>query len=143
MADSALITWSSVVVILQTRTSARLVENNLNLITTLCHIVCFSLGKIGPYLWCSDLIKLNCLNSSAQRFGGKDFKYISVVSCQKGPTRHAYAWQIGPFWQDTLDLCPAMFFYLGQAAESTGDVKRRGIVSYSIDLIPLASLEPD
>ena len=27
----------------------------------------------------------------------------SRVSCQKGPTRHAYAWQIGPFWQDTLD----------------------------------------
>ena len=24
------------------------------------------------------------------------------VSCQKGPTRHAYAWQIGLFWQDTL-----------------------------------------
>ena len=23
----------------------------------------------------------------------------------KGPTRHAYAWQIGPFWQDTLDIC--------------------------------------
>ena len=29
---------------------------------------------------------------------------ISMVSCQKGPTRHAYAWQIGPFWQDTLDM---------------------------------------
>ena len=29
----------------------------------------------------------------------------SMVSCQKGPTRHAYAWQIGPFWQDTLELC--------------------------------------
>ena len=28
---------------------------------------------------------------------------MSMVSCQKGPTRHAYAWQIGPFWQDTLD----------------------------------------
>ena len=28
---------------------------------------------------------------------------ITRVSCQKGPTRHAYAWQIGPFWQDTLD----------------------------------------
>ena len=28
---------------------------------------------------------------------------ISMVSCQKGPTRHAYAWQI-PFWQDTLDI---------------------------------------
>ena len=27
-----------------------------------------------------------------------------MVSCQEGPTRHAYAWQIGPFWQDTLDL---------------------------------------
>ena len=22
----------------------------------------------------------------------------------KGPTCHAYAWQIGPFWQDTLDM---------------------------------------
>ena len=29
-------------------------------------------------------------------------KELSMVSCQKGPTRHAYAWQIGPFWQDTL-----------------------------------------
>ena len=29
----------------------------------------------------------------------------SMVSCQKGPTCHAYAWQIGPFWQDTLDIC--------------------------------------
>ena len=28
----------------------------------------------------------------------------SRVSCQKGPTRHAYAWQIGAFWQDTLDI---------------------------------------
>ena len=28
----------------------------------------------------------------------------SRVSCQKGPTCHAYAWQIGPFWQDTLDM---------------------------------------
>ena len=25
------------------------------------------------------------------------------VSCRKGPTRHAYAWQIGPLWQYTLD----------------------------------------
>ena len=29
---------------------------------------------------------------------------ISMASCQKGPTRHAYAWQIGPFWQDTIDI---------------------------------------
>ena len=27
-----------------------------------------------------------------------------MVSCQKGPTRHAYAWQMGPFWQDTLEF---------------------------------------
>ena len=27
-----------------------------------------------------------------------------MVFSQKGPTRHAYAWQIGPFWQDTLDM---------------------------------------
>ena len=30
--------------------------------------------------------------------------HISMVSCQKGPTRHAYTWQIGPFWQDTIDM---------------------------------------
>ena len=29
---------------------------------------------------------------------------ILRVSCQKGPSRHAYAWQIGPIWQETLDL---------------------------------------
>ena len=27
------------------------------------------------------------------------------MSCQKGPTHHACAWQIGPFWQDTLGIC--------------------------------------
>ena len=31
-------------------------------------------------------------------------QHISMVSCRKGPTRHAYAWQIGPFWQDALDI---------------------------------------
>ena len=30
--------------------------------------------------------------------------FKSMVSCQKGPTRHAYAWQIGTFWQDTLQI---------------------------------------
>ena len=30
--------------------------------------------------------------------------HISRVSCEKGPSRHAYAWQIGPFWQDTLEI---------------------------------------
>ena len=27
-----------------------------------------------------------------------------ILQNKKGPTRHAYAWQIGPFWQDTLDI---------------------------------------
>ena len=31
--------------------------------------------------------------------------FEGMVSCQKGPTHHAYAWQIRPFRQDTLDLC--------------------------------------
>ena len=35
----------------------------------------------------------------------ENYSHNSRVSCQKGPTRHAYAWQIGPFWQDTLELC--------------------------------------
>ena len=30
--------------------------------------------------------------------------YNSMVSCQKGPSHHAYAWQIEPFWQDTIEL---------------------------------------
>ena len=30
-----------------------------------------------------------------------------MVSYQKGPTRHAYAWQIEPFWQDTLEIVAA------------------------------------
>ena len=30
-----------------------------------------------------------------------------MVSCQKGPTGHAYAWPIGPFWQDTLKIWQA------------------------------------
>ena len=28
---------------------------------------------------------------------------LKMVSCKKGPTRHAYTWLIGPFWQDTLE----------------------------------------
>ena len=34
----------------------------------------------------------------------KSTHYESMVSCQKGPTRHAYTWQIGPFWQETLGM---------------------------------------
>ena len=37
---------------------------------------------------------------------------ISMVSCQKGPTRHAYAWQMGPFWHDTLDMWITLYIYM-------------------------------
>ena len=49
----------------------------------------------------------NNLNN-AQTFQIKVLEFnwwcIWRVSCQKGPTCHADAWQIGPFWQDTRDL---------------------------------------
>ena len=34
---------------------------------------------------------------------GNDHK-DTLGSVDKTDTRHAYAWQIGPFWQDTLDM---------------------------------------
>ena len=37
-----------------------------------------------------------------------------MVSYQKGPTCHAYAWKIGPFWQDTIDIA----FFLLYAVDS-------------------------
>ena len=42
-------------------------------------------------------------------------EFLSRVSCQKGPTRHVYAWQIGPFWQDTPDA----FFDAGRKCENS------------------------
>ena len=44
------------------------------------------------------------VQSNEKSYCPYDVILISRVSCQKGPTRHAYAWQIGPFWQDTLDI---------------------------------------
>ena len=38
----------------------------------------------------------------------------SRVSCQKGPICHAQAWQVGPFWQDTLGLYPTGFVWILQ-----------------------------
>ena len=47
-----------------------------------------------------------CMNPLHQQwnYNHLGISHISRVSCQKGPTRHAYAWQIGPFWQDILDM---------------------------------------
>ena len=63
----------------------------------------------GAYLAKSDIASVNHFSKDTYRMqNGRNIQglsYISIVSCQKGPTRHAYAWQIGPFWQDTLDIC--------------------------------------
>ena len=45
--------------------------------------------------WLSGIYELSTLEESSHK---------SMVSCEKGPTRHAYAWQIGSFWQDTLEM---------------------------------------
>ena len=55
---------------------------------------------VGPMkldIWDDDMIRIKFVDPQLL------IPHISMVSCQKGPTRHAYAWQIGPFWQDTLD----------------------------------------
>ena len=51
---------------------------------------------------------------------------ISMVSCQKDPARHAYAWQIGPYWQDTLDMYPHP------------DEKQHWVFSIAVNLLPKA-----
>ena len=49
-----------------------------------------------------DLSSMGCMALASGQFQ-RSAQYITMVSCQKGPTRHAYTWQIGPFWQDTLN----------------------------------------
>ena len=58
-------------------------------------------------------------NHPIQQHGHTNFWYVcllervyfsyTTVSCQKGPTRHAYAWQIGPFWQYTMEYISTMY----------------------------------
>ena len=59
------------------------------------------------YWYCSRTWKQNFHWWSFHNFNWtKKIKHIHIsrVSCKKGPTCHAYAWQIGHFWQDTLDI---------------------------------------
>ena len=56
---------------------------------------------IGAFCWCS-ISQYRCIIHEV--YLCTCIHMTSRVSCQKGPTRHAYAWQIGPFWQDTLDV---------------------------------------
>ena len=54
-------------------------------------------AQLKPHLWHTTNITLSHSNVQLHH-------KTSRVSWQKGPTRHAYAWQIGHFWQDTLDI---------------------------------------
>ena len=48
-------------------------------------------SDIGIVPW-----RMNVLNGCTSR------RLIDGILPKNGPIRHAYAWQIGPFWQDTL-----------------------------------------
>ena len=50
--------------------------------------------------WLVEILCYVAFKGSTAIFG--NIVLLSRVSCKKGLTRHAYAWQIGPFWQDTL-----------------------------------------
>ena len=76
-----------------------------------------------PYLFLRDAICHYCLrlsklheNLRQEGNGISNFfqhtSHISRVSCQKGPSRHACAWQIGPCWQDTLNLMQVRMPYV-------------------------------
>ena len=56
------------------------------------------LTKFYHALWCHQGLWINTNSDKCK------LQLISRVSCEKGPTRHAYTWQIGPFCQDTLDI---------------------------------------
>ena len=53
-----------------------------------------------------------------------------MVSCQKGPTRHACACQIGPFWQDTLDISSSDICHFLEciALNKNVDAKRKAVL---------------
>ena len=57
---------------------------------------------MGSPLWCHQWS--HNVGHPSCWFQNKTGPIYCGVSCQEGPTRHYYAWQIGPFWQDTLDM---------------------------------------
>ena len=73
----------------------------------------------------------------------------SMASCQKGPTCHACARQIGPFWQDTLESwiqpkqnkakqnhANMLLFIPRWQSEAYGDLNNLLSVSYFSGLVP-------
>ena len=57
--------------------------------------------------------------------------HMSMVSCQKGPTHHAYAWQIGPFWR-IPSMSPVL---ISKAIDYMVTVERWGVSDGSVGQI--------
>ena len=51
---------------------------------------------------CNDLIFTGLYHYFLPSWKCSKDNHHSRASCQKGPTHHAYAWRVGPFWLDTL-----------------------------------------
>ena len=62
--------------------------------------------------WESQCQKTGYFISCNKNHNPRKKRHILMVSCQKYPTCHAYAWPIGPFWQDTLDSWIGVVFFL-------------------------------
>ena len=73
------------------------------------------------------------------KYQGECFVVISRVSCQKGPTRHAYAWQIGPFWQDTLDIWGTILAIAMPADELSADIIRPSTTTALVDELDIVT----
>ena len=70
------------------------------------NISIFSANILDLWIWYGLDVVINTCIAELQYHGQVwcvTTDHITRVSCQKGPTHHAYVWQIGPFWQDILD----------------------------------------
>ena len=77
---------------------------------------------VSRMFWTGGRDKCNCGISTMSKWFTSDWDWgimhsshceNPMVSCQKSPTCHAYAWQIGPFWQDTLDYPAWAICFMG------------------------------
>ena len=75
---------------------------NMMKLFIICKICVILQAESDICVWMTLLAKLWNIIHNQSSFNWRSL--ISMVSCQKGHTRHAYAWQIGPFWQDTLAM---------------------------------------
>ena len=67
---------------------------------------------------------------------------ISVVSCQIGPICHALTWRVGPFLQDTIDICDAIS-YQKNAQATNSDIYLKRMSIYTIwEISPLNTRMP-